>query len=102
MGRLVMDPEESEFQNGKNKVQFSLETTDFTFNKKGEKVKDTQLHNIVAWDKLARFASHYLKKGRVIAVVGKLNNRKFEDAKGQYRYRTEIVVNELLMLDNQN
>lgn len=102
IGRLGMDPEVVEFENGKNKARFSLATTDFTYNKQGEKVEDTQWHNIVVWGKLAEIASEYLKKGKKIAVEGKLTNRKYEDKNGQYRYFTEIVANEILMLDKKN
>lgn len=102
MGRLEMDPEIFDFGDGKSKVEFSLATSDFALNKSGERIEETQLHTIVALNKLGEIAAKFLKKGRVVAVVGKLTNRKFADANGQYGFRTEIVVNELLMLDNQN
>lgn len=102
IGRLGMDPEVIEFESGKNKARFSLATTDVMYDKNGSRVEDTQWHNIVAWGSLAKIASEYLKKGREIAVEGKLTNRKYEDKNGQNRYFTEIVANEILMLDRKN
>lgn len=97
IGRLGKDPEVKTFGD-KKKATFSIATTDAYKNQKGEKVQDTQWHNIVIWGKLATVAGQYLKKGQEIAVEGKLMHRMYEAADGQKKYVTEISVNDLLML----
>jgi single-strand DNA-binding protein len=97
IGRLGKDPEVKIF--GKSqKATFSIATSETYKNAKGEKVEDTQWHNIVIWGKLADIAGQYLKKGAEVAVEGKLVHRAFETDKGEKRYITEINVNDLAML----
>lgn len=100
IGHLGKDPEVKEF-NDRKKASFSLATTDNYKNQKGEKVADTQWHNVVIWGKLAGVAEKYLKKGNEVAVEGKLIHRVFE-ANGEKRYVTEISVNDLLLLGGNN
>jgi single-strand DNA-binding protein len=64
----------------------------------GEKVSETQWHNIIAWGKVADIAEKFLTKGREIALEGKLINRSYTDKEGNKKYVTEVQVNELLML----
>jgi single-strand DNA-binding protein len=71
-------------------------------NSKGEKVKETQWHNIVAWGKLADIAEKYLDKGSEVAVEGKLVTKDYVDKDGIKRYFTEIQVNEMLMLGSKD
>ena len=97
IGRLGKDPEVKTFNNSR-KASFSIATTDVYKNQKGEKVEDTQWHNIVIWGKLAEVAEKYLKKGEEICVEGKIVHRNYETDKGEKRYTTEINVNDLLML----
>ena len=97
IGRLGKDPEVKTFGD-KKKVSFSIATSDSYKNAKGEKVEDTQWHNVVIWGKLAGVAEKYLKKGQEVAVEGKLVHRDFETDKGEKRYITEITVNDLVML----
>lgn len=97
IGRLGMDPEVKTF--GKSqKASFSIATTDSYKNAKGEKVEDTQWHNIIIWGKLAEVAGKYLKKGAEVALEGKLVHRVWETDKGEKRYITEINVNDFAML----
>lgn len=96
IGRLGKDPELKSFNNSK-KASFTIATTDSYKNQKGEKIEDTQWHNIVIWGKLAGVAEKYLKKGQEIAVEGKLVHRAYE-TNGEKRYITEINVNDLVML----
>jgi single-strand DNA-binding protein len=98
IGRLGNDPEVRTFESGKKKATFSIATTDSYKNQKGEKVSDTQWHNLVIWGKLADVAGKYLKKGNEIAVEGKLVHRAYETSAKEKRYITEISVNEMLML----
>jgi single-strand DNA-binding protein len=97
IGHLGKDPEVKKF--GKNvKASFTIATTDSYKNQKGEKVEDTQWHNIVIWGALADVAGKYLKKGMEVCVEGKLVHRHYETEKGEKRYITEINVNDFLML----
>jgi single-strand DNA-binding protein len=96
IGRLGKDPEVKNFEKNK-KASFSIATTDSYKNQKGEKIEDTQWHNIVIWGKLAGVAEKYLKKGHEVAVEGKLVHRVYE-TNGEKRYITEINVNDLVML----
>ena len=100
IGRLGKDPEVKEFGD-KKKAAFSIATSDSYKNQKGEKVQDTQWHNIVVWGKLAGVAEKYLKKGAEIAVEGKLTHRVYETDKGEKRFFTEINVNDLVMLGSK-
>lgn len=97
IGRLGKDPEVKTFGSNQ-KASFSIATTDSYKNPKGEKVEDTQWHNIVIWGKLADVAGKYLKKGMEICVEGKLVHRDYETDKGEKKYVTEINVNDFLML----
>jgi single-strand DNA-binding protein len=93
-----MDPEVKEMSNGNKMARFSLATSDTYKNQKGEKVTETQWHNLVIWGKVADVAEKFLKKGNQIAVEGKLVNRSWDDKDGHKKYITEIVVNDMLML----
>lgn len=101
IGRLGKDPEVKSFDTGNKLATFSLATTDTYKNAKGEKVKDTQWHNVVIWGKLADIAGKYLKKGNEVAVEGKLVHRTYETTAGEKRYVTEINVNDLVMLGSK-
>ena len=87
--------------NDKKKATFSLATSDYYKNQKGEKVEETQWHNIVIWGNLAEVAEKYLKKGSEIALEGKLVHRVWE-TNGEKKYMTEISVNELEMLSKKS
>ncbi len=96
IGRLGKDPEIKTF-NERKRATFSLATTDTYKNQKGEKVEDTQWHNVVIWGKLAGIVEKYVKKGDEIAVEGKLVHRSYE-SNGDKKFVTEVDVNDLLML----
>lgn len=98
IGNLGQDPEIVTMENGTKLAKFSLATTESYKNAKGEKVDDTQWHNIVAWGKTAEIVESYLTKGKQVAVEGKLTHRSYETKEGEKRYITEIRCNELLML----
>jgi len=101
IGNLGATPEVKEFDNGNKMARFTVATSDFYTNKKGEKVSETQWHNIVIWGKLAGIAEKYLEKGSQVVVDGKLTTRNYTDKEGNKRYFTEIVANELLMIDKK-
>jgi len=98
IGNLGKDPEIRNFGTGKMKVTFSLATKDTYRNQKGEKVTETQWHNIVAWGHMAEIASEFLKKGQEIAIEGRLAYRTYETKKGEKRFVTEITAHEVVML----
>ncbi|MDO9261060.1 MAG: single-stranded DNA-binding protein [Flavobacteriaceae bacterium] len=98
IGHLGNDPEIINLESGKKIAKFSIATNESYKNEKGEKVEDTQWHNVVAWNKTAEIAEKYLKKGKEVVIEGKLSSRSYDDKEGNKRYVTEIVVQELLML----
>jgi single-strand DNA-binding protein len=102
IGNLGKQPEIKTTDSGKKLVKFSVATNEMYTNSKGEKVKETQWHNLVAWGKLADVAEKYLNKGAEVAIDGKLITKDYTDKDGNKRYITEIQVNELLLLGGKN
>lgn len=98
IGNLGNDPEIINLESGRTLAKFNLATNESYTNNKGEKVIDTQWHNIVAWGKTAQIIEKYVSKGKEVAIEGKLTSRSYDDKEGNKRYITEIVCNELLML----
>lgn len=98
IGNLGKEPEVKTLESGKKMARFSVATNESYRNAKGEKVTETQWHNLVAWGKLAEIVEKYLVKGKEVAIEGKLINRSYNDKDGNKKYITEIQVNELKML----
>ena len=98
IGNLGNDPEIVNLESGKTLAKFSVATNKSYKNAQGEKVTDTQWHNIVAWGKTAQIIEKYVGKGKEVAIEGKLTTRSWEDKDGMKRYTTEVVCSELLML----
>ncbi len=98
IGNLGNDPEIINLESGKTLAKFSIATNESYKNAQGEKVTDTQWHNIVAWGKTAEIVEKYVGKGKEVAIEGKLTTRSWEDKEGMKRYITEVVCSELLML----
>jgi len=86
------------FDNGTLKASVSLATNDHYTNAKGEKVEETQWHNLIAFGKPAEILQKYAPKGKEIAIEGKLMYRSYDDKDGVKRYITEIRVDEILLL----
>ena len=97
IGRTGKDVETVKFENGKI-AKVSLATSDHYTNALGEKVEETQWHNLVAWGKVAEIVEKYLVKGKEVMIEGKLINRSYNDKEGNKKYITEVQVNEILML----
>jgi len=93
-----MDPEVKTTETGKKVTHFTLATSDGYKNADGQKVSETTWHNIVAWNGLADIAGKYLKKGKEVAVEGRIVYRTYEDKKGATKNITEIVLNDLILL----
>jgi single-strand DNA-binding protein len=98
IGHLGANPETKKLESGKEVARFSLATTESYKNDKGEKVSETQWHNIVAWGKVAEIAGKFLEKGKEVAVEGRLVTRNYDDKEGVKRYVTEVVLSDLLLI----
>ena len=98
IGNAGKDPEIKTFEGGRKLATVSIATSESYTNDKGEKVTDTQWHNLVAWGKTAEIIEKYVVKGNQFAVEGKLTHRKYDDKNGEKRYVTEVVVSEVLLL----
>ena len=98
IGNIGNAPDIINLESGKKLAKFSVATNESYKTAKGETVKETQWHNLVAWGKTAEIVEKYLTKGNEVAIEGKLTSRSYEDKAGVKKYVTEVVVNELLML----
>ena len=101
IGNLGNAPEVRNTESGKKLVRFSIATNESYRNAKGEKVTETQWHNLIAWGKVADIAEKYLTKGSEVAIEGKLMNNNYTDKEGVKKYATEIQVHELLLLGSK-
>ena len=102
IGNLGNKPEIRSLESGKKVARFSMATNEVYRSQKGDKVTETQWHNLIAWGKVAELAEKFLEKGTEIMIEGKLTNRNYTDKEGIKRYVTEIQVNEILLLGNKN
>jgi len=102
IGRLGKDPEVQRFESGTVKASFPLATNESYTDRNGNKVENTDWHNIVMWRGLATVAEKYLRKGNLIYVEGKVKTRSWEDREGTKRYITEIEVQDMSMLNTNN
>lgn len=100
IGRLGRDPEMRYLNSGKAVVSFTLATNHATKNAAGGWDETTEWTPCTAWDKLAETANQYLSKGSQVYVAGRLQTRTWEKD-GQKHSRTEVVVNELILLDSK-
>lgn len=101
IGHLGNDPLLKTTESGKKLARFSVATNESYWNASGEKVVETQWHQIVAWERLAEVVEKYLVKGAEIAASGKIVNRNYTDDDGNKRYVSEIQLNEILFLSNK-
>lgn len=97
IGRTGKEVEIVNFEKGKL-AKVSLATSDYYTNALGEKVEETQWHNLVAYGKTVDIMEKYVEKGKEIAVEGKIVYRTYDDKDGVKRYVTEIRVDELLLI----
>ncbi|MBE7639432.1 MULTISPECIES: single-stranded DNA-binding protein [Salegentibacter] len=98
IGNVGKEPEIVNLDSGKKLAKFSVATNENYKNGNGDRITDTQWHNIIAWGKTAELVEKYVGKGKEVGVEGKLTNRSWDDKDGNKRYITEIVCNELLLL----
>ena len=102
VGNLGKDPEVKYLDSGVAVANFSLATTENYKNKEGERVSQTEWHNIVLWRGLAEVAEKYIKKGSSVYIEGKIRTRKWEDKEGVTRYSTEILGDNMTMLGSKS
>ena len=102
VGHLGANPELFTAESGKKILKVSLATNETFKNDKGEKVTQTEWHNLVMFGKRAEVVAKYLNKGSHLAVDGKLKTRRYVDKAGIEKYVTEIIVNDALFLDKQS
>ncbi|MDD4289656.1 MAG: single-stranded DNA-binding protein [Patescibacteria group bacterium] len=101
IGRLTADPESRTTPNGQTVVTLTV-ATNYTWNDaNGQKQEKAEFHNIVAWRKLAEIIAQYLKKGSKVYFEGRLQTRSWEDQNGNKKYRTEIIADNMIMLDSR-
>jgi len=101
IGNLTRDPELKQIPGGQVVATFGI-ATNFTWNsQEGDRQSRTEFHNIVAWRKLAEICGQYLKKGSKIFIEGRLQTRDWEGEDGVKRYRTEIIAENMIMLDSR-
>lgn len=100
IGNVGKDPEVKYLEKDVAYARFTLATNESYKNKNGEKVTNTEWHNIVVWRGLAKVVENYVKKGSKLYIEGKLTYREYEQD-GQKKYFTEIVCRELTMLDSK-
>jgi single-strand DNA-binding protein len=100
IGNLTRDPEVRTTTNGNNVTSFSVATSRRWKDKQsGEQKEQTEFHNIVAWGRLSDIASQYLHKASKVFVEGRIQTRSWDDQTGNKRYRTEIIAENIIMLD---
>ena len=106
VGNLGKDPEVRYLENGTAVGNFPIATSESYKDREGNRIDQTEWHNIVVWRKLAEIAESYLKKGSQIYLEGKLRTRSWDDQQGNKRYTTEVVADTFTMLgkkeDSQN
>ena len=101
IGNLTRDPESRTTPSGQAVCNFGVATNLIWTDANGDKQERAEFHNVVAWRKLAEICSQYLKKGSKIYIEGRLQTRDWEGQDGVKRYRTEIVADNMIMLDSK-
>ncbi|MDA3941929.1 MAG: single-stranded DNA-binding protein [Bacteroidetes bacterium] len=99
IGRAGRTPEIKTFDKDRKLARFSMATNEVYYNQKGERVEETQWHNLVAWGKTADIIEKLITKGKEIAVSGKLINRNWDDKDGNKRYATEVEINQIIAFE---
>ena len=101
IGHLGNNPDVIQLDSGKKLAKFSIATNEVYKNNEGERVTNTEWHNVVAWNKNAEIIEKYFEKGKEVVIEGKLTSRNYTDKEGVKRYVTEVVCNEFLLLGSK-
>ncbi len=99
IGNMTRDPETKQTTNGQTVCSFSVATNRTWKGADGQKQEASEFHNVVAWGKLAEICDQYLNKGRKVYIEGRLQTRDWDGQDGVKRYRTEIVADNMIILD---
>lgn len=99
IGNVTRDPEVRQTSGGQMVASFAVATNSSWVDKTGQRQEKAEFHNIVVWGKLAEIAQTYVKKGRKIYVEGRMQTRDWDGEDGVKRYRSEIVVENMILLD---
>lgn len=99
IGNLTKDPEVKQTATGQSVCSFSIATNRSWQGKDGQKQEATDFHNLVVWGKLAEICGQYLQKGKKVYVEGRLQTRDWEGQDGVKKRTTEIIVENMIMLD---
>ena len=101
IGNLGKEPEYKTLQDGTAVAKLALATSESFRLKSGETKTSTQWHTIIVWRGLANLVRDYTRKGSLIYIEGKLQNRNFEDKEGLKKYVTEVVADQIILLDKK-
>ena len=99
IGNVVRDPEMRTTPGGQNVTSFSVATNLVWKDQSGQKQEKVEFHNVVAWRRLAEISNQYLKKGSKVYIEGRIQTRSWDDPNGVKKYRTEIITENMIMLD---
>ncbi len=102
IGNLGADPDYQQLEGNVSVAKFSLATTESFKDKHGKTHTNTDWHTVVLWRSLAELAGKYLQKGSLVYVEGKLKTRSYDDKDGNTRYMTEVVAEQIIMLDRKS
>ncbi len=99
IGNVTRDPESRTTPDGTTVTSFSVATNLRWVDKSGQRQDKAEFHNVVAWRKLGEICAQYLKKGAKVYIEGRLQTRSWQDQQGQKHWRTEIIAENMIMLD---
>lgn len=102
VGNVGKDPETRYLEGGTVVSRFPLATSEVYRNKNGEKITNTEWHNIVLWRGLAEVAEKYVRKGSQLYIEGRIRNRSYTDKEGNTRYTTDIIGDNMQMLGKRS
>lgn len=101
LGNLGKDPDIQIFEGGVKKASFTMATSEAYRDKEGNRIDKVEWHNVVAWRNLAETMERFLRKGSKVYIEGKIRTRNYQDQSGSTRYITEIVAENLILLDRR-
>jgi len=101
IGNVTQDPEVRTTPSGISVTSFGLATNLYWNDQQGQRQEKTEFHNIVAWRKLAEIIGQYVNKGSKLYIEGRLQTSSWDDQSGNKRYRTEVIADNMIMLDRK-
>lgn len=101
IGNVGKDPETQQLEGNIKVAKFSLATTEIFKDRNGQSHTETEWHTIILWRTLAELANSYLRKGSLVYLEGKIKTRQYDDKEGKTRYVTEIIADQIILLDKR-